>query len=56
MDEILWQLKATRIGKENFKNRLGIQNDIDFKRTHGLPNGAIGTSLKKLFNMATHGG
>jgi len=46
----------TRIGRQNFGNRLGLLNDIDFDWTDGLTDGAIRTKLKKFFKMATPDG
>jgi len=46
----------TQIGKQIFKNRLGLLNDIDFHWQYGITDSAIRTKLKKFFNMATPGG
>jgi len=45
-----------RIGKQNFENRRGLLNDIDFEWTQELSDGAIKIMLKKLFSIVTPGG
>jgi len=45
-----------QIGKQIFKNRLRLLNDVDFDWTDGITDGAIRIKLKKFFNMATPGG